>query len=53
MTNEMKSEMLKRLYDAYNAGYITAQENLKRAEAVHRAWFDAKYGKCDLSDIPA
>ena len=52
MTNEQKQENLRRLIDAYNAGYITSNEYHQRSEAVHKAYFDTKYGKLDLSDIP-
>ena len=53
MTKTQKHEFLTRIYDAYNAGYITADECLRRKQAVEKAYFDAKYGKCDLSDIPS
>lgn len=52
MTNELKHENLRRLSDAYNAGYITADEYLKRSQAIYKLFYDTKYGKLDLSDIP-
>jgi hypothetical protein len=53
MTKDKKHEMIKRLIDAYNAGYINATEYLDRSQAVNRAYYDATYGKLDLSDIPS
>ena len=53
MTLEQKQEMIKRLYDAYSAGYISANEYLTREKAVNKAYFDTKYGTLDLSDIPS
>jgi hypothetical protein len=52
MTKDQKNESLKKLSDAYNAGYINAQDYLTRSQAVNKAYYAATYGEFDLSDMP-
>jgi hypothetical protein len=53
MTQSQKLDMIDKLIDAYKAGYISLTEYSQRSKAIHKAYFDSKYGKLDLSDIPA
>jgi len=53
MDDTTKKENMLRLSDAYLAGYIGHAEYARRQAAVHRAYYETKYGAFDLSDIPS
>jgi hypothetical protein len=51
MTTEQKLSKSRQVYDAFNAGFITADECLKKVQVIERAYYESKYGKFNPADL--
>lgn len=51
MTTEQKLTKSRQIYDAFNAGFITASECLAKVRLIEREYYLAKYGQFNAQDL--